>query len=440
MRSDRIMGAAAVAVAVGLGASAVEAATEIQWWHAMGGALGEKVEEIARAFNEQQDEYRVTPVYKGSYAETMTAAIAAFRAGQQPHIVQVFEVGTATMMAAEGAVYPVYQLMEDADEPFDQEAFLPAVTGYYTTPEGRMLSLPFNSSTPVLYVNKRAFEEAGLDPESPPATWPEVAEAARRIMEADAAECGFTSAWPSWIQLENLLAWHDLPFASQANGFAGLDAELEFNQEPAVRHIANMAEWQQDKVFDYGGRENTANAKFTSGECAMLTESSAGYAGIRETAGFEFGVGRLPYYEDVGAAPQNTIIGGASLWVLKGHEPAEYEGVASFFSYLSSPEVQADWHQFTGYLPITEAAYALTEDQGFYKENPGTDVAIGQMTGKPPTANSKGIRLGNFVQIRDVIEEELETVWAGQKSAKQALDDAVSRGNNLLRKFEATVQ
>jgi sn-glycerol 3-phosphate transport system substrate-binding protein len=434
------MGAAAVAVAVGLGASAVEAATEIQWWHAMGGALGEKVEEIARAFNEQQDEYRVTPVYKGSYAETMTAAIAAFRAGQQPHIVQVFEVGTATMMAAEGAVYPVYQLMEDADEPFDQEAFLPAVTGYYTTPEGRMLSLPFNSSTPVLYVNKRAFEEAGLDPESPPATWPEVAEAARRIMEADAAECGFTSAWPSWIQLENLLAWHDLPFASQANGFAGLDAELEFNQEPAVRHIANMAEWQQDKVFDYGGRENTANAKFTSGECAMLTESSAGYAGIRETAGFEFGVGRLPYYEDVGAAPQNTIIGGASLWVLKGHEPAEYEGVASFFSYLSSPEVQADWHQFTGYLPITEAAYALTEDQGFYKENPGTDVAIGQMTGKPPTANSKGIRLGNFVQIRDVIEEELETVWAGQKSAKQALDDAVSRGNNLLRKFEATVQ
>ena len=440
MRSDRIMGAAAVAVAVGLGASAVEAATEIQWWHAMGGALGEKVEEIARTFNEQQDEYRVTPVYKGSYAETMTAAIAGFRAGQQPHIVQVFEVGTATMMAAEGAVYPVYQLMEDAGEPFDQEAFLPAVTGYYTTPEGRMLSLPFNSSTPVLYVNKRAFEEAGLDPESPPATWPEVAEAARRIMEADAAECGFTSAWPSWIQLENLLAWHDLPFASQANGFAGLDAELVFNQEPAVRHIANMAEWQQDKVFDYGGRENTANAKFTSGECAMLTESSAGYAGIRETAGFEFGVGRLPYYEDVGAAPQNTIIGGASLWVLKGHEPAEYEGVASFFSYLSSPEVQADWHQFTGYLPITEAAYALTEKQGFYKENPGTDVAIGQMTGKPPTANSKGIRLGNFVQIRDVIEEELETVWAGQKSAKQALDDAVSRGNNLLRKFEATVQ
>jgi sn-glycerol 3-phosphate transport system substrate-binding protein len=440
MRNDRIVGVAAVALAAGIGAPAAEAATEIQWWHAMGGALGEKVEEIANKFNAQQDDYQVTAVYKGSYAETMTAAVAAFRAGEQPHIVQVFEVGTATMMAAEGAVYPVYQLMEDAGLPFDQEAFLPAVTGYYTTPDGRMLSMPFNSSTPVLYINKDVFEQAGLDPESPPATWPELEEAARQIMEAGAAQCGFTSAWPSWIQIENFSAWHDLPFATRENGFAGLDAELAFNQTPAVQHIANMAEWQQDKLFDYGGRENTANAKFTSGECAMLTESSAGYAGVKETAGFEFGVGSLPYDEDVGEAPQNTIIGGASLWVLQGHKPEEYEGVAKFFGYLSSPEVQADWHQFTGYLPVTQAAYELTREQGFYDKNPGTDVAIKQMTGKPPTPNSKGIRLGNFVQIRDVIEEELETVWAGQKSAQQALDDAVSRGNDLLRKFEATAQ
>jgi sn-glycerol 3-phosphate transport system substrate-binding protein len=344
------------------------------------------------------------------------------------------------MMAAEGAVYPVYQLMEDAGLPFDQEAFLPAVTGYYTTPDGRMLSMPFNSSTPVLYINKDVFEQAGLDPESPPATWPELEEAARQIIEAGAAQCGFTTAWPPWIQIENFSAWHDLPFASRENGFAGLDAELVFNQGPAVRHIARTAEWQKDKVFDYGGRENTANAKFASGECAMLTESSAGYAGVKETAGFEFGVGSLPYDEDVGEAPQNTIIGGASLWVLQGHEHEEYEGVAKFFGYLSSPEVQADWHQFTGYLPVTQAAYELTREQGFCEKNPGTDVAIKQMTGKPPTPNSKGIRLGNFVQIRDVIEEELETVWAGQKSAQQALDDAVSRGNDLLRKFEATAQ
>ena len=173
MRIDRSLLGAAVAF-VGMGASVAYAATEIQWWHAMGGELGEKVNEIAAGFNASQNDYKVMPVYKGNYTETMTAAIAAFRAGEQPAIVQVFEVGTATMMAAKGAVYPVYQLMADAGEPFDPERYLAAVIGYYTTPEGKMLSMPFNSSTPVLYYNKTAFQKAGLDPNKPPKTWAEL--------------------------------------------------------------------------------------------------------------------------------------------------------------------------------------------------------------------------------------------------------------------------
>jgi sn-glycerol 3-phosphate transport system substrate-binding protein len=413
----------------------VRAETEIQFWHAMGGALGEKTKELAEGFNRSQGEYRVNAVYKGNYTETMTAAIAAFRARQQPHIVQVFEVGTATMMAATGAIKPVHALMAEAGEKFDPAAYLPAVTAYYSTPDGRMLSLPFNSSTPVLYYNRDAFRKAGLDPARPPRTWPEVGEAARRLQAAGLA-CGFTTDWQSWIQLENFSAWHNVPFATRANGFGGLDAELRFNSPLHVRHIGQLAEWQKTKTFDYGGRRNEATAKFTSGECGMLTESSAGYAGIKRTARFEFGIGTLPYWPDVPGAPQNTIIGGASLWVMAGHSPSAYRGVARFFSYLSSPEVQADWHQFTGYLPITRAAWELTKKQGFYEKNPGTEISILQMTGKPPTENSRGLRLGNFVQIRDVIDEELEAVWAGKKPAKDALDAAVRRGNELLRQFE----
>ncbi|HXG04921.1 MAG TPA: sn-glycerol-3-phosphate ABC transporter substrate-binding protein UgpB [Candidatus Binatia bacterium] len=413
----------------------VRAETEIQFWHAMGGALGEKTKELAEGFNRSQSEYRVNAVYKGNYTETMTGAIAAFRARQQPHIVQVFEVGTATMMAATGAIKPVHALMAEAGEKFDPAAYLPAVTGYYTTADGRMLSLPFNSSTPVLYYNKDAFRKAGLDPARPPRTWPEVGEAVRKLQAAGLA-CGFTTCWQSWIQLENFSAWHNVPFATRANGFGGLDAELRFNSPLHVRHIGQLAEWQKTKAFDYGGRRNEATAKFTSGECGMLTESSAGYAGIKRTAKFEFGIGTLPYWPDVAGAPQNTIIGGASLWVMAGHSPQAYRGVARFFSYLSSPEVQADWHQFTGYLPITRAAWDLTRKQGFYEKNPGTEISILQMTGKPPTENSKGLRLGNFVQIRDVIDEELEAVWAGKKPAKEALDAAVRRGNDLLRQFE----
>lgn len=408
---------------------------EVQWWHAMGGELGKKVEEIAAGFNATQDSYEVVPVYKGNYTETMTTAISAFRAREHPHIVQVFEVGTATMMAAEGAVYPVHQLMADAGEPFDKSAYVPAVASYYTTTEGELLSLPFNSSTPVLWYNKDAFEAAGLDPDSPPETWAQMGEYSKKIQEAG-YPCGFSIGWQSWVALENFSAWHDSPFATLENGFGGLGTELVFDNDLVTRHIADLAEWQKTKVFDYGGRRGESLPKFTTGECGMWINSSAYYASINEQAEFAFGQAFLPYYDDVEAAPQNSIIGGATLWVLRGHEDEEYKGVAQFFSYLSSPEVQFDWHASTGYVPITTAAYELAQEQGFYEENPGTDTAIRQLSLNEPTPNSKGLRLGNFVQIRDVINEELEGVWAGDKSAEEALDAAVERGNQLLRKFE----
>ncbi len=431
---------AAWAGAVGLAAVTFAtnawAATEVQWWHAMGGRLGEKVVEIADGFNASQSDYKIVPVYKGNYTETMTSAIAAFRAKQHPHIVQVFEVGTATMMAAKGAIYPVYELMKDSGEDFDPSAYLSAVTGYYTDTEGNMLSMPFNSSTPVLYYNKDAFAKAGIS--SAPKTWPEVEAAAKKAQAAGYA-CGFTTGWQSWVQIENFSAWHDLPIGTKQNGFAGTDTEFVFNSPEHVKHIGALAEWQKSKIFDYGGRRSDSAPKFYNQECVMYMNSSAAYAGVKSNAkDFEFGVSQLPHWSDVGHAPQNTIIGGATLWVLQGHEAEEYKGAAAFFSYLSSAEVQADWHQFTGYLPITTAAAELTREQGFYDKNPGTDVAIKQMTGKAPTANSKGLRFGNFVQIRDIINEELEAIWNGSKTAQQGLDAAVERGNQLLRKFEAT--
>ena len=430
------LGALALAGATLIAGSA-NATTEVVWWHAMGGELGQKVEKIANDFNATQSEYKVVPVYKGNYTETMTAAIAAFRAKEHPAIVQVFEVGTGTMMAAKGAIYPVYELMKAADEPFDPKAYLQAVVGYYTDTDGNMLSMPFNSSTPIVYYNKNVFEKAGLDPNTAPKTWGDVESFSKKIIESGAAPCGFTTGWQSWVQLENFSAFHNVPFASNANGFGGTDAVLEFNGDLQTRHIADMGEWQKSKIFDYGGRRSDSAPKFYSGECAIYMNSSAALAGVRTNAkDFEVGVGMLPYYDDVKGAPQNSIIGGATLWTLSGHSDEEYKGVAKFFTYLSSPEVQAWWHQQTGYLPITNAAYDLTKSQGYYEKNPGADISVLQMNLNPPTENSRGLRLGNFVQIRDVINEELEEVWAGKKSAKEGLDAAVERGNKLLREFQ----
>ncbi len=441
MRHFRMM-AAAVAVsalaAVG-SAGTASAKTQIQWWHAMGGALGERVADIAKGFNESQSEYEVVPTNKGNYTENMTAGIAAFRAGKQPHILQVFEVGTATMMAAKGAIKPVYQLMEETGEPFNPDAYLTTVTGYYMTNDGKLLSMPFNSSTPVLYYNKEAFTKAGLDPTAPPKTWPELAAAAKKT-QAAGYPCGFTTAWQSWVQIENFSAWHNIPIGTKANGFGGLDTELTINSPAHVKHIQQLADWQKDKTFVYGGRRGDSQALFTNGECAMYMQSSAGLAGITKTAKFEFGAGMLPYWPDIGKAPQNTIIGGATLWVFDGHPAEDYKGVAKFFSYLASPEVQAEWHQGTGYLPITRAAYDLTKKQGFYDKNPDAETALKQMTLNEPTENSRGLRFGNYVQIRDVINEELEAIWGGSKTAQEGLDAAVARGNDLIRKFEKESQ
>jgi sn-glycerol 3-phosphate transport system substrate-binding protein len=413
------------------------AQVEIQFWHAMGGQLGEATSALVEKFNQSQKEYKVVPVYKGSYTETMTATIAAFRANQHPHIVQVFEVGTATMMAAKGAVYPVHQLMADAGEKFDQAVYVQPVIGYYTSADGKLLSMPFNSSTPVLYWNKELFQKAGLDPEKPPRTWPEVGEMGKKLVTAG-VPCGITVQWQTWTMIENFGAWHNIPFATKQNGFAGTDIELKVNDPLRVKHIEALASWQKDNIFKYGGREGRSTALFTAGECAIHIASS-GSAGAIQAAfkDRQFGIGMMPYYPDAIAKPQNSIIGGATLWVLQKKGKEEYKGVAKFFTYLSSAETQAAWHQQTGYIPITTAAYELSKQQGFYQKFPGRDVAIQQLMLNPPTENSKGLRIGPFTQIRDITDEELEGVWAGKKTAKQALDDIVSRGNRLLKDFDA---
>ncbi|SCK45317.1 sn-glycerol 3-phosphate transport system substrate-binding protein [Variovorax sp. HW608] len=425
--------ALASALAATISTSAL-AQTEIQWWHSMTAVNNEWVNDLARQFNESQKEYKVVPVFKGQYDESMTAAIAAFRAGNAPHILQVFEVGTATMMASKGAIIPVAKVMQDAGQKFDPSVYIPAVAAYYTAPNGQMLSFPFNSSTTVFYYNKDAFKAAGLDPNKAPSTWPEVVAAAAKL-KASGHKCPFTTAWQNWTQLESFSAWHNVEFASKNNGLTGMDARLKVNSPLHVRHIENLANMAKQGLFVYKGRSNIPEATFISGECAMINTSSGFYGNVAKNAKFAYAVAPLPYYPDVPGAPQNTVIGGASLWVMAGKKPDEYKGIAEFFKFISKPEVQSASHKRTGYLPITTAAYQLTEESGFYKQNPGTDVAVTQMIRKV-TDKSRGVRLGNYVQIRTIEDEELEQVWNGKKTPKEALDAIVNRGNEQLERFQ----
>jgi len=430
--------AAAVAVTLAAAASPASAAIEIQWWHAMTGANNDVVNRLAEEFNASQADYKIVPSFKGSYPDTMNAGIAAFRAGNAPHIMQVFEVGTATMMGATGAIKPVYQLMKDAGEAFDPKAYLPTITGYYSTSKGDMLSFPFNSSSMVMWVNKDELKKAGVA--EIPKTWPEVFEAAKKLKASGHDTCGFSNAWASWAHIEQFSAWHNVPIGTKANGLDGFDTELKFNSPLHVKHLQNLVDLQKDKLYSYSGRDSRNEARFGSGECAIFLTSSGYYGTAKATAKFDFTSAPMPYYPDVAGAPQNSIIGGASLWVMGGKKAEEYKGVAKFFTFLSDTNRQARLHQESGYLPITKAAYEKSIKDGFYEKNPTLQTPLKELTNKEPTENSRGLRFGNMVQMRDVWAEEIEAALDGKKSPKEALDTAVSRGNAMLRTFEKTAK
>ena len=428
----------AVAILTAVLPSGAQSRVQIEFWYGLGQPLGGLIEKIVADFNASQTQYQVNPSFKGSYPETMVGAIAAFRAGNAPHIVQMFEVGTATMMAARGAVKPVHELMKETGVTFDPNAYVPAVKGYYSLPDGRMVSMPFNSSTTIMFYNKDAFKKAGLDPAKPPQTWPDLIAAAKKIKAASAAPCAFTTAWPTWAQFEQFSAIHDVPLATKANGMAGLDAELKFNSPLHVKHVQNLVEMQKDGTFKYGGRDGAGDALFPSGECAMIHASSGLRARILREAKFEWGAAMLPYWPGTPNAPKNSIIGGASFWVMTSptRKPEEYKGVAEFFRFISQPDVVAKWHTDTGFLPVTIAGYEKVKASGFYQQNPGTDIPYLQLTRTQPSENSRGLRLGNMPEIRNIIQEELEKAFQGQQTAQQALDNAVQRGNVVLRNFE----
>lgn len=425
--------ASLIASIVAAGALALPACaeTEISWWHAMTGINAEVVQKIADEFNASQSDYKLVPSFKGNYSETLNAGIAAFRAGQAPDIIQVFDVGTGVMMAAEGAVKPVAEVLEGAGMTFDKSQYLPGIVAYYSRPDGTMLSFPYNSSSPILYYNKDIFAKAGLDVNAPPKTWNEVWDMAKAIKASGAAPCGYTSTWLTWIHLENFAAWNDVPYATFENGLQpGGVPELQINAPIYVNHFQALADLAKDGTFKYGGRTSEAKQIFLAGECGILTESSGGLGDIVKS-GMNYGIGQLPYDSDAGG-PQNTVPGGASLWVMGGKSDETYKGVAAFFAHISKTEVQEFLHQVSGYLPVTLAAYEATKASGFYDKNPGRETPITQMLGKAPTANSRGVRLVNLPQIRDIANEEFEKMLAGEQTAQQALDNAVARGNAAI--------
>jgi sn-glycerol 3-phosphate transport system substrate-binding protein len=411
------------------------AKTEVTWWHAMAGQLGETVNKIATDFNASQDDYEITPVYKGTYTETLTAGIAAFRADQSPNILQVFDAGAATIMNAPGVALPVQDVLVDAGYSFNSKDYLEGVRNFYADTKGKMVGMPFNSSTPVLYFNKDLLTKAGVEA---PKTYEEFEVVAEKLKQHDIT--ALAQSHTPWIMVENFKARHDLPFSDQENGFSGLSTKININTPDMVMHFGKLKEWSDKGYYQYFGSDWDANQKpFERGEVAMWLGSSGSFGGLLERVEFEMGTTYLPYWKQLNPEGVHTFIGGAALFAMNGHDKMENKAVAAFFDYLTKADVQMYWHKTTGYVPVTNAAYELTKQSGYYAEKPDAEVGVKQLSLASGQWN-KGYRVGYYPQIREVMHREFDNIFAGKTDVKTALDNVEAESSKLLDRFARTVK
>lgn len=414
--------------------SAAFSATDIQWWHAMGGRLGEVVNEVAEKYNASQDEYNLIPTYKGGYEDTMTAGIAAFRAKQQPHIIQIFDAGAATIINAPGATIPVEELMTKYGKGFNIEDYISGVRYFYADSDGKMIGMPFNSSTPLLYYNKEAFEKAGI--ENPPATWEEFEAMAPKLKEA--GYIALAQSHSPWILSENFHSRHNIQMATGNNGYDSTDVKLLYNNDHMKMHWSKMKEWLDAGYYGFYGRGWGDNQDaFVQKKVAMWMGSSGSFGGLTKSADFKFGASFLPYWKSIIDEPKGTFIGGAALFAMAGKTEEEYKGVADFFAFLTNPESQVFWHKETGYVPITNAAYDMAKEEGYYESTPDAEVGILQLS-QPGGEWTKGYRLGYYVQIREVMYKNFDNIFSGDATVDEAFAAMEEESNALLERFSAT--
>ncbi|WP_299703340.1 extracellular solute-binding protein [uncultured Tateyamaria sp.] len=427
------LGAAAFSIA--FAGQAALAETEITFWHAMGGQLGETVNEVAAGFNASQDEYKITPVFKGSYEETLTAGIAAFRAGEQPNIIQVFDAGAATVIGAQGATIPVQDLLADNGIDFDINDYIAGVRYFYADADGKMIGMPFNSSTPIMYYNVQALEKAGV---TPPATWEEFANVTAPALK-EAGYIPLSQSHLPWIFTENFFSRHNLQFASSNNGYDSNDTQIMINNPAIKAHFSALVDWKEQGLFEWYGTGWGDNAKpFEDGNVAMWLGSSGSFGGLlAKDLSFDFSATMLPYWEGVTTEPTQTFIGGAALFAMSGKSAEENKAAAEFFSYLTSSDTQYFWHQATGYVPITEAAYEAAKADGHYEKFPAAEVGIQQLS-LPAGEFTRGYRMGFYVQIRDVMNREYGRILTGETDVESGFATIEAESNKLLERFAKT--
>lgn len=413
---------------------------KFDFWYGLSGDLGERIQDMCKKFNDSQSDFEIVCTSQNDYPTNLQNTIAAYRAKKQPAITQIYDVGTLDLMLSKAFV-PATKLMEDNGYKIDWSNYFAGISNYYATSTGEMNSFPFNSSTAVFYYNVDAFEKAGID--FKPDTWEQVEEAARKL-KAAGFECPLGFNFDSWSIMEQFSAIHNQPIATKGNGYEGMDAELVVNKTKFVDHLKFFKRMADEQLFVVKTKQLGMDVvpAFTSQTCQMIHTSVADHGTIGKTLpeGVKWEVAMLPVWE--GTERHNSLVGGASLWVLEGRPAEEYKGAAAFLNFIATPEMTEWWSTVTGYIPVTKSGFDAMTANGFYDQPQykGRELAIASLSYTPPSENTRGIRLGGFTQVRKDTATALEAIFMQNADVQTELDKLVERSNTNLRRFEKTYE
>ena len=397
---------------------------EIIFWHSFSGQLGDNLTDLVAEFNHSQSQYSIVPVYKGEYINALTSFAAAFQAKQAPALMQVFEVGTTSMLTPSGVIKSAEELLREHGKALPKDSFFPAVRDFYSE-SGRLQALPFNTSVPVIFYNADLLRHLGYSKSNFPKTWDEFELLAAKLKKAGSA-CVYTTAFPAWIQLESFVSLHGLSLIESRTH------PDNFTRAALLSHLHRLKRWQTQHYFEYGGRNNDATVLFTSGKCVLFSQSSGSYNGLLQLVKFHLGVAPQPLDQHISAHRYPNVVGGAALWAIRGHSKSVYAGIAEFYEYLMQQKVQKEWYEATGYIHLgVSGVYQSIQSNN---EHPTLLIAEQDWVVDPKYPLVKTAR-GPLNFLRTINDEAMEAIFAGIKTPEQAIDDAILRADYALMRF-----
>ena len=430
-KSIGALSVAAFASVVTFNASA--APVTIEFWHSMTGDKGKLLEELVNQFNDQatiKDRLKVNLTYVGTYTDGINKVRTSLIANKGPHLAQIFEIGTQVMIDS-GAITPLEDLAA-GDKEFGMDQMLPQVLQYYKV-GGKLYSLPFATSNPIIYYNADWFKKAGIA--APPKTFEELVTISEKLTDKKQKTSGIT--WPlnAWF-FEQFMARQGAVLIDENNGRSGRAQKANFASAEGIRYVEWISGMAKSGAFANVGRDwDPPVQNFQASRSAMLITSTSDVFVISEKSPFKVLTAPLPVPAGMEKTPGGTIIGGNSLWVLKAKPMAEQKLAYEFLKFMASEKTQSTWHTKTGYFPIRKDVIAALVKDGFYKKNPNALTAIDQLVNSAQVPATQGALMGVFPEAREHVETAIEEVLAGKSTATKSLQNAADRTGKSLARY-----